>query len=217
MFVEKSINLDVFIVVIYFWIFSRIRFWSIAQICIWDYSDPCNVFPTLYFDVFVDSFFLVFDSYLPLILCKSIEVNASKKLFVMTRHCAIDFIGFSKNFSLSCNPNLCIIYLSKIVCSLLKYLSCLSTYERILGSKRKFLRCHASGISRVDLTIILRGNNASAILVFRAHLSDVPRTRNEDFLKSSAFLNDSMFIWYQIWRVQRRVHLRSLDDKIQKE
>jgi hypothetical protein len=30
-----------------------------AQIFLWDSSDPCNKFPTLYFDVFVDSFFLV--------------------------------------------------------------------------------------------------------------------------------------------------------------
>ncbi len=29
------------------------------QICFWNYDDPCNNFPTLYFDVFVDSFFLV--------------------------------------------------------------------------------------------------------------------------------------------------------------
>jgi hypothetical protein len=29
------------------------------QICLWDYEDPCNKFPTLYFDVFVDLFFLV--------------------------------------------------------------------------------------------------------------------------------------------------------------
>lgn len=29
------------------------------QICIWDYSDPCNTFPTLLFDVVVDTFFLV--------------------------------------------------------------------------------------------------------------------------------------------------------------
>jgi hypothetical protein len=29
------------------------------QICMWDYSDPCNIFPTLLFDMFVDTFFLV--------------------------------------------------------------------------------------------------------------------------------------------------------------
>ena len=29
------------------------------QLCLWSYDDPCNIFPTLYFDVFVDSFFLV--------------------------------------------------------------------------------------------------------------------------------------------------------------
>ena len=29
------------------------------QICLWSYEDPCNKFPTLYFDVFVDCFFLV--------------------------------------------------------------------------------------------------------------------------------------------------------------
>jgi hypothetical protein len=29
------------------------------QICMWDYSDPCNIFPTLQFDMFVDTFFLV--------------------------------------------------------------------------------------------------------------------------------------------------------------
>ncbi len=30
-----------------------------VQICLWDYDNPCNVFPTLYFDVFVDAFFIV--------------------------------------------------------------------------------------------------------------------------------------------------------------
>ncbi len=29
------------------------------QICMWDYTDPCNVFPTLQFDMFVDLFFVV--------------------------------------------------------------------------------------------------------------------------------------------------------------
>jgi hypothetical protein len=29
------------------------------QICLWSYDDPCNYFPTLFFDVFVDCFFLV--------------------------------------------------------------------------------------------------------------------------------------------------------------
>jgi hypothetical protein len=30
-----------------------------VQICLWSYDDPCNRFVTLYFDVAVDSFFLV--------------------------------------------------------------------------------------------------------------------------------------------------------------
>jgi hypothetical protein len=30
-----------------------------VQIFLWDYSDPCNMFPTLYFDLFVDIFFVV--------------------------------------------------------------------------------------------------------------------------------------------------------------
>ncbi len=30
------------------------------QICMWDYSDPCNVFPTLRFDMFIDVFFMVY-------------------------------------------------------------------------------------------------------------------------------------------------------------
>ncbi len=30
-----------------------------VQICMWNYEDPCNMFPTLYFDVFVDAFFMV--------------------------------------------------------------------------------------------------------------------------------------------------------------
>ncbi len=30
-----------------------------VQICFWNYDDPCNKFPTLYFDVYVDSFFVV--------------------------------------------------------------------------------------------------------------------------------------------------------------
>ena len=30
-----------------------------VQICLWNYDDPCNIFPTLFFDVIVDSFFLV--------------------------------------------------------------------------------------------------------------------------------------------------------------
>jgi hypothetical protein len=29
------------------------------QILVWDYNDPCNKFPTLFLDLFVDSFFLV--------------------------------------------------------------------------------------------------------------------------------------------------------------
>jgi hypothetical protein len=29
------------------------------QICVWSYDDPCNKFPTLFFDVLVDLFFLV--------------------------------------------------------------------------------------------------------------------------------------------------------------
>jgi hypothetical protein len=31
-----------------------------AQICLWDYGDPCTRFPTLYFDVVVDTFFMVY-------------------------------------------------------------------------------------------------------------------------------------------------------------
>ena len=30
-----------------------------VQICMWSYDDPCNMFPTLQFDIIVDSFFLV--------------------------------------------------------------------------------------------------------------------------------------------------------------
>ncbi len=30
-----------------------------VQICLWNYDDACNIFPTLYFDVAVDSFFVV--------------------------------------------------------------------------------------------------------------------------------------------------------------
>ena len=30
-----------------------------VQICLWNYDDPCNRFPTLYFDVMVDAFFMV--------------------------------------------------------------------------------------------------------------------------------------------------------------
>jgi hypothetical protein len=30
-----------------------------VQLCLWDYDNPCNKFPTLYFDVFVDIYFLV--------------------------------------------------------------------------------------------------------------------------------------------------------------
>ena len=30
-----------------------------VQICIWSYDSPCTMFPTLYFDVAVDCFFLV--------------------------------------------------------------------------------------------------------------------------------------------------------------
>ncbi len=29
------------------------------QICLWNYDDPCNKFPTLFFDVLIDCFFLV--------------------------------------------------------------------------------------------------------------------------------------------------------------
>jgi hypothetical protein len=34
-----------------------------VQICLWNYEDPCNKFPTLYFDVIVDAFFMVDLSY----------------------------------------------------------------------------------------------------------------------------------------------------------
>uniref|UniRef100_A0A7S0M0P5 Ion transport domain-containing protein n=1 Tax=Cryptomonas curvata TaxID=233186 RepID=A0A7S0M0P5_9CRYP len=30
-----------------------------VQICLWNYDNPCNSIPTLYFDAFVDVFFLV--------------------------------------------------------------------------------------------------------------------------------------------------------------
>jgi hypothetical protein len=30
-----------------------------VQLCLWTYDDPCNIFPTLQFDVIVDTFFLV--------------------------------------------------------------------------------------------------------------------------------------------------------------
>jgi hypothetical protein len=30
-----------------------------VQLCLWTYDDPCEKFPTLYFDVIVDTFFLV--------------------------------------------------------------------------------------------------------------------------------------------------------------
>jgi hypothetical protein len=30
-----------------------------VQICLWTYDDPCNTFPTLFFDVIVDTFFMV--------------------------------------------------------------------------------------------------------------------------------------------------------------
>jgi len=29
------------------------------QICMWNYDDPCNMFPTLYFDVGIDMYFIV--------------------------------------------------------------------------------------------------------------------------------------------------------------
>jgi hypothetical protein len=29
------------------------------QLFLWSYDDPCNTFPTLYFDIYVDLFFLV--------------------------------------------------------------------------------------------------------------------------------------------------------------
>jgi hypothetical protein len=30
-----------------------------VQICLWAYDDPCDIFPTLQFDIIVDTFFLV--------------------------------------------------------------------------------------------------------------------------------------------------------------
>ncbi len=30
-----------------------------VQICLWNYEDPCKAFPTLYFDIVVDTFFMV--------------------------------------------------------------------------------------------------------------------------------------------------------------
>ncbi len=29
------------------------------QICMWNYDDSCNMFPTLYFDVGIDTYFIV--------------------------------------------------------------------------------------------------------------------------------------------------------------
>ncbi len=43
------------------------------QLCMWDYTDPCNIFPTLNFDMFVDSFFMV-----PMLFyCRSVAVILS--------------------------------------------------------------------------------------------------------------------------------------------
>jgi hypothetical protein len=50
------------------------------QICVWDYSDPCNMFPTLHFDVFVDTFFMV-----PQILIASAShATVQQKLLVLS-------------------------------------------------------------------------------------------------------------------------------------
>jgi hypothetical protein len=44
-----------------------------VQICLWNYEDPCNAFPTLYFDVIVDTFFMVS----PYWLCPTVLLNCS--------------------------------------------------------------------------------------------------------------------------------------------
>jgi hypothetical protein len=43
------------------------------QICLWSYDDPCTMFPTLFFDVLVDVFFMVLsdmEGYPELLCCR---------------------------------------------------------------------------------------------------------------------------------------------------
>ena len=46
------------------------------QICMWDYTNPCNIFPTLRFDMCVDTFFMVRGA----IYIISITINVAFKL-----------------------------------------------------------------------------------------------------------------------------------------
>ena len=44
------------------------------QICMWDYTNPCNTFPTLRFDMCVDTFFMVrevIDAFVPCLRSQS--------------------------------------------------------------------------------------------------------------------------------------------------
>ncbi len=56
-----------------FWSGSSLLYTAVvvpAQIFLWDYTEPCNTFPTLIFDVAVDSFFMVpFTKIANLIFC----------------------------------------------------------------------------------------------------------------------------------------------------
>jgi hypothetical protein len=61
-----------------------------AQIFVWNYSDPCNPFPTLRLDIFIDTFFMVNNSkYLH-------DSNAVKFNEAMIE----DSLKFCSNFSL---------------------------------------------------------------------------------------------------------------------
>jgi hypothetical protein len=69
-----------------------------VQIFLWDYSDSCNTFPTLYFDVLVDSFFLV-NSVLILLANfhwqHTIEFNLPSFLFCKCSHRLRSFASLS--------------------------------------------------------------------------------------------------------------------------
>ena len=53
-----------------------------VQIFVWDYSDPCHKFPTLYIDLFVDTYFLV-RQMMPLM--PSYKLKATRTKFILAK------------------------------------------------------------------------------------------------------------------------------------
>ena len=66
------------------------------QICMWDYSDPCNTFPTLDFDMFVDTFFVVLCFYFSTLLGhRNFSSLVLSRLFRISNYGIDRFYGIS--------------------------------------------------------------------------------------------------------------------------